>query len=515
MRQHVVGDEQVGAASVRGELARELAAEEPHDRRDAELARRLGDVRGRLDAERRDAALDEVLQQVAVVARDLDDQAVGAEAEALDRHRRRSACVRDPGVGVRREVGVLGEDVLRRHELLELHQQAVLADLRVERIERLHRVGAVGRHVALAQRRHAEVDERVAQRRRAEAAAGRRRRAGDARRRARLWMCGRHVHQTRHEAPDCRRTGCQDTVPDHRVGRSGRSRPFVWSWSCLREHWTRLGAPIATACSGSTASAAPPPCSSCSTTCGSTSGRASRSNTGPVVARAGCSTATWPSRSSSSSRASRSRSRRCATAAAARRRAALPPPARVADPARLLGGAVLSMLVTALAPAARARRRPPRPRACVVHGLLLQDVVGSESPNGALWSIAIEWQIYFVFPLILLLARRTSARRPRSSSRPVVVLAAHAVAAAGGAARQDRRPHAAVPRPVRARRARGAARPAATRAARLRRPLAARGARGAARLRAARGRRRGRRGWSATSSGWTCCSGSASPACWR
>jgi peptidoglycan/LPS O-acetylase OafA/YrhL len=43
----------------------------------------------------------------------------------------------------------------------------------------------------------------------------------------------------------------------------------------------------------------------------------------------------------------------------------------------------------------------------VVHGLLLQDVVGSFAPNGAFWSIAVEWQIYFLFPLILLLGRRT------------------------------------------------------------------------------------------------------------
>ena len=47
------------------------------------------------------------------------------------------------------------------------------------------------------------------------------------------------------------------------------------------------------------------------------------------------------------------------------------------------------------------------PEDIAVHALLLQDVVGSQSPNGAFWSIAIEWQIYFLFPLILLLWRRT------------------------------------------------------------------------------------------------------------
>jgi peptidoglycan/LPS O-acetylase OafA/YrhL len=43
----------------------------------------------------------------------------------------------------------------------------------------------------------------------------------------------------------------------------------------------------------------------------------------------------------------------------------------------------------------------------LVHGALLQDVFGSASPNGVFWSIAIEWQIYFVFPLILLVALRS------------------------------------------------------------------------------------------------------------
>jgi peptidoglycan/LPS O-acetylase OafA/YrhL len=91
---------------------------------------------------------------------------------------------------------------------------------------------------------------------------------------------------------------------------------------------------------------------------------------------------------------------------------------------------ILSVLVTAillrpdLGPAAAGR-------SLAVHGLLLQDVVGSETPNGALWSIAIEWQIYFVFPLILLFARRSSVGIAVLSS-VVVVLLAHAVAGLGG-----------------------------------------------------------------------------------
>ena len=49
-------------------------------------------------------------------------------------------------------------------------------------------------------------------------------------------------------------------------------------------------------------------------------------------------------------------------------------------------------------------------KAIIVHGLLLQDVVDSPKPNGAFWSIAVEWQIYFLFPLILWVQRRFGPR---------------------------------------------------------------------------------------------------------
>jgi len=51
---------------------------------------------------------------------------------------------------------------------------------------------------------------------------------------------------------------------------------------------------------------------------------------------------------------------------------------------------------------------PDVSKALAVHGLLLQDVIGSQTPNGAFWSIAVEWQVYFVFPLILLVGRKRS-----------------------------------------------------------------------------------------------------------
>jgi len=40
-----------------------------------------------------------------------------------------------------------------------------------------------------------------------------------------------------------------------------------------------------------------------------------------------------------------------------------------------------------------------------VYGFLLQDIFGAPTPNGALWSIAVEAQLYAIFPLLLLLKR--------------------------------------------------------------------------------------------------------------
>ncbi|MFI0423387.1 acyltransferase family protein [Spongiactinospora sp. 9N601] len=51
----------------------------------------------------------------------------------------------------------------------------------------------------------------------------------------------------------------------------------------------------------------------------------------------------------------------------------------------------------------------PTLKSVLIYGLLLQDVFGSPSPNGALWSIAVEAQLYLVFPLLILVVRRAGA----------------------------------------------------------------------------------------------------------
>src|SRR3954453_7682369 len=44
-----------------------------------------------------------------------------------------------------------------------------------------------------------------------------------------------------------------------------------------------------------------------------------------------------------------------------------------------------------------------------VNGLLVQNLVGAPSPNRSLWSMAVEAQLYIVFPLLLLMVRRWGA----------------------------------------------------------------------------------------------------------
>jgi peptidoglycan/LPS O-acetylase OafA/YrhL len=67
-------------------------------------------------------------------------------------------------------------------------------------------------------------------------------------------------------------------------------------------------------------------------------------------------------------------------------------------------------------------------KSLLVHGLLLQDVVGSTSPNGTFWSIAVECQIYLLFPLMLWCARRLGAAVTVGTTAALVVVA-HELAA--------------------------------------------------------------------------------------
>ena len=170
--QHVVAGDQVGLAVFGGNGAAGGFAEELHRGGHAALDGHLGHVGRRLHTQHRDARSDEVLQQVAVVAGDFHHLVLCTQVEALDGPVGVAPAVLHPARRVGAEVGVLAEDVLGGDELLQLHQEAVFADLGVQREERLHVVELMGCDVRLAQRAQPQVDEGVAQRRAAKAAAG-------------------------------------------------------------------------------------------------------------------------------------------------------------------------------------------------------------------------------------------------------------------------------------------------------------------------------------------------------
>jgi len=171
VRQHVVPEQQVGLAVLFPDQCRSVLAEEGDLRPHALAMRKPRDVGRRLDAQYGNIRRDEVLQQVSVVAGDLGDEAPCMQAEAFRHGGGVTPGMVHPAVRIRRQVRVFREDVGRGDKLFQLHQEAVIADVGVERVEGLHLVQLLWCDVRLAQRGHAQIDERGRQRFATEAAA--------------------------------------------------------------------------------------------------------------------------------------------------------------------------------------------------------------------------------------------------------------------------------------------------------------------------------------------------------
>jgi peptidoglycan/LPS O-acetylase OafA/YrhL len=70
---------------------------------------------------------------------------------------------------------------------------------------------------------------------------------------------------------------------------------------------------------------------------------------------------------------------------------------------------------------------PPTHRTVVVYGALAQDLIAERTPNAAFWSIAVEAELYLLFPLLLLVRRRLGAVALLAGvTLPVVALGLHA-----------------------------------------------------------------------------------------
>ena len=72
-------------------------------------------------------------------------------------------------------------------------------------------------------------------------------------------------------------------------------------------------------------------------------------------------------------------------------------------------GALAFSLAVAWLVAPQPHQAVPGTKSVLVNGLLVQNLVGAPSPNRAFWSMAVEAQLYLVFPLLLLMVRRWSA----------------------------------------------------------------------------------------------------------
>jgi peptidoglycan/LPS O-acetylase OafA/YrhL len=84
--------------------------------------------------------------------------------------------------------------------------------------------------------------------------------------------------------------------------------------------------------------------------------------------------------------------------------------------------ALLLSLIIAWAIIPQPGEGSPTGKSVVVNGLLLQDIFGAPTPNGAFWSIAVEVQLYLVFPLLILLVWRFGSTAMLAAVAALVVL---------------------------------------------------------------------------------------------
>jgi len=68
--------------------------------------------------------------------------------------------------------------------------------------------------------------------------------------------------------------------------------------------------------------------------------------------------------------------------------------------------ALVFSVVVALTIVPASHYGPPTVRTVLVYTAMLQDVVVAPTPNGAFWSIAVEAELYLIFPLLILIRRR-------------------------------------------------------------------------------------------------------------
>ena len=158
VRQHVIGDHQIRTLTVAYHRGGRRSVKERIARRYARLDRELGHISCGLHAQGRNPPRHEVLQQVSIVARDLDDLTGPVKTEPLRDVIDITPGMRQPAIGVRGEVRIIGKDGVRVDDVVQLHEQALAADDCAKWKPGLRPVDLLGPQITVRERHDAEID---------------------------------------------------------------------------------------------------------------------------------------------------------------------------------------------------------------------------------------------------------------------------------------------------------------------------------------------------------------------
>src|SRR5258708_9367657 len=161
--QDVVANDEIGAHALSAQCPRGSLTEEVDTRRNSSVAGYQGHVSRRLYAQDGNPAVNEVLQQIPVITCDFDDFALGADPEALDHRANICLCVIEPRFAVRREVGIVAENILWTLPFLELNQKAFAANINPQRKLFLLPLEVLLLQISVRERRQAEIKENLTQ----------------------------------------------------------------------------------------------------------------------------------------------------------------------------------------------------------------------------------------------------------------------------------------------------------------------------------------------------------------
>lgn len=111
-----------------------------------------------------------MLEQIAIVACDFDDKASIIKTQLFSYFLAINPGMIDPAGRIRRKIGIFSKNIGRTEIFFQLHQIAVVAHERIQRIKRLHVIKLICSEKTLTRRRHSKIHKSVLEKRPAQAA---------------------------------------------------------------------------------------------------------------------------------------------------------------------------------------------------------------------------------------------------------------------------------------------------------------------------------------------------------